>query len=286
MVLGCPAGPDCNDRDPGIHPGQKESCNGRDDDCSGVVDDDPSCGVPAHDARPVTVPASAVLMGSPTGQGAADEHPLHRVELSGYAIDRYEVTNQRYAACVRRALADVRAALLGQAASRYFQQPEFGDYPVVFVSWAEADSFCRWDQGRLADRGGVGARRARPGTEHPRLPLGRRAAGLHQGQPGGDDELRGRHRSGGSASRGASPWGVIDLAGNVWEWTADWYDRAYYSRSPERDPRGPERGTLKVMRGGCWVSGADSLRVACRKAELPDTWAPNVGFRCVRPQGR
>jgi formylglycine-generating enzyme required for sulfatase activity len=78
----------------------------------------------------------------------------------------------------------------------------------------------------------------------------------------------------------------MDLAGNVWEWTADWYDPAYYAGSPERDPRGPGRGTLKVMRGGCWASGADSLRVACRKAELPDTWAPNVGFRCVRPEGR
>ena len=80
---------------------------------------------------------------------------------------------------------------------------------------------------------------------------------------------------------GASPYGVMDMAGNVWEWTADWYDAGYYSKSPGEDPKGPSTGTLRVMRGGCWVSGASSLRTTCRKAELPDSWAPNVGFRCV-----
>jgi hypothetical protein len=75
------------------------------------------------------------------------------------------------------------------------------------------------------------------------------------------------------------------MAGNVWEWTSDWYDAGYYSRSSSRDPQGPEGGTLKVMRGGCWLSGENSLRTTCRKAELPGLWAPNVGFRCVYPEG-
>jgi formylglycine-generating enzyme required for sulfatase activity len=76
------------------------------------------------------------------------------------------------------------------------------------------------------------------------------------------------------------------MAGNVWEWTADYYDAHYYEKSPPADPKGPETGTLRVMRGGCWLSGADSLRVSCRKAELPSTWAYNVGFRCAYPEGR
>ncbi len=80
---------------------------------------------------------------------------------------------------------------------------------------------------------------------------------------------------------GASPYGAMDMAGNVWEWTADWYDATFYAHSPKTNPKGPEKGTLRVMRGGCWVSGADSLRSTCRKAELPQSWAPNVGFRCV-----
>jgi formylglycine-generating enzyme required for sulfatase activity len=284
--VSCPAGPDCNDRDPGIHPGQKESCNGRDDDCNGVVDDDPSCGVPAHDARPVAVPASALLMGSPTGQGAADEHPLHRVELSGYAIDRYEVTNQRYAACVRAGACQPPKLPSSAKRQAYFQQLDFGDYPVVFVGWAEADRFCRWDHGRLPTEAEweLAARGPAPSTRV--FPWGDEPPDCTRANLGGDTSCVGDTDLVGRRPRGASFWGVMDLAGNVWEWTADWYNSDYYRQSPERDPRGPGRGTLKVMRGGCWASGADSLRVACRKAELPNTWAPNVGFRCVRPEGR
>ena len=85
---------------------------------------------------------------------------------------------------------------------------------------------------------------------------------------------------------GASVLGVQDMAGNVWEWVADWYDARYYQASPGTNPKGPKDGTLKVMRGGCWESGADSLRVSCRKAELPNTWAYNVGFRCAFPEGK
>ncbi len=85
----------------------------------------------------------------------------------------------------------------------------------------------------------------------------------------------------GRRPEGASAFGVADMAGNVWEWTADWYDPVYYEHSPSSDPEGPASGALKVMRGGCFVSGADSLRVSCRKAELPSTWAYNVGVRCA-----
>jgi formylglycine-generating enzyme required for sulfatase activity len=282
---GCPAGPDCNDRDSAIHPGQKEVCNGRDDDCSGVVDDDPSCAAPMREARPVEVPPSALLMGSPDGQGAKDEHPLHRVELTGYAIDRYEVTNRRYLVCVKSGACPRPKLVTSAKRAVYFEEPAFADYPVVFVGWAEAERFCRWDHGRLpteaewelAARGPAPSTRVFPWGDEPpdctRANLGGEQSCL------GDTDLVGRRPG------GASVWGVMDLAGNVWEWTADWYDPNYYAGSPERDPRGPERGTLKVMRGGCWASGADSLRVACRKAELPGTWAPNVGFRCVRPRG-
>ena len=80
---------------------------------------------------------------------------------------------------------------------------------------------------------------------------------------------------------GASPYGALDLAGNVWEWTADWYDPGYYPASPGVDPRGPARGTLRVVRGGCFRSEADAVRSTCRRAELPGTWAPNLGFRCA-----
>jgi formylglycine-generating enzyme required for sulfatase activity len=78
----------------------------------------------------------------------------------------------------------------------------------------------------------------------------------------------------------------MDMAGNVWEWVADWYDEGWYGKTPASDPTGPKDGTLKVMRGGCWLSGSDTLRVSCRKAELPATWGYNIGFRCAYSEGR
>jgi len=225
-------------------------------------------------------------MGSPPDQGAADERPLHRVQLSAFAIDRYEVTNERYGACVKAGACSPPTLRSSAKRERYFDQPEFSHYPVVFVSWQQADSFCRWDQGRLPTEAEweLAARGPAPSTRV--FPWGDEPADCTKTNMGGARSCVGDTDLVGRRPAGASPWGVMDMAGNVWEWTADWYDAEYYSSSPVRDPRGPTGGRLKVMRGGCWASGADSLRVSCRKAELPGTWAPNVGFRCVRPEGR
>jgi formylglycine-generating enzyme required for sulfatase activity len=283
--LGCAAGPDCNDQDPAIHPGQKEVCNLRDDDCSGLVDDSPSCPTPTPVPMSIQLPQSTLLMGSPPDQGAADERPLHRVQVSAFSIDRYEVTNQRYAACVQAGVCSLPKLRSSAKRERYFDQAEFAHYPVVFVGWEQADRFCRWDKGRLPTEAEweLAARGPAPSTRV--FPWGDEPADCTKANMGGPQSCVGDTDLVGRRPTGASPWGVMDLAGNVWEWTADWYDAAYYSRTPARDPRGPANGRLKVMRGGCWASGADSLRVSCRKAELPGTWAPNVGFRCVRPEG-
>jgi formylglycine-generating enzyme required for sulfatase activity len=282
--VGCEAGNDCNDSDAQIHPGQAEKANLRDDDCNALVDEGLGRALPL-DARPVRVAASALLMGSPPDQGAADEHPMHRVDVSAFWIDRYEVTNARYAACMKAGACSRPALASSAKRESYLYAPEFGNYPVVFVSWEQADAFCRWDRGRLpteaewelAARGAAPSMRVFPWGDEPadctKANMGGPAGCL------GDTDLVGRRTA------GISPWGAMDMAGNVWEWTADWYDAGYYAASPDRDPRGPSRGTLKVMRGGCWASGSDSLRVSCRKAELPGTWAPNVGLRCVRPEG-
>jgi len=114
-------------------------------------------------------------MGSPADQGAADERPLHRVNVSAFSIDRYEVTNARYAACVK-AGACARPVLVSSAKRHdYFDAPEFGNYPVVFVSWEQANAFCRWDHGRLpteaewelAARGPAPSRRVFPWGDEP-----------------------------------------------------------------------------------------------------------------------
>ena len=282
--LGCRSGPDCNDGDRSIHPGWQESCNYREDDCNGLVDDQPECVAPPLDPLPVAVPEGSFLMGS--GRAAPDERPAHIVELASFTIDRHEVTNRRYAECVRAGACKPPALGSSRHRKEYFGDPRFADYPVIFVNWKQARTFCRHAGGRLpseaewekAARGAQIEERSYPwGNEPPSCAL------ANLGGPGscvGDADRVGRRLL------GQSPYGALDMAGNVWEWVEDWYDAKYYSKSPGADPRGPETGRLKVMRGGCWVSTADTLRVSCRKAELPSTWAHKVGFRCAYPEGR
>jgi formylglycine-generating enzyme required for sulfatase activity len=275
--VGCAKGPDCNDHDATMHPGAAESCNFRDDDCNGRVDDAPTCVVPPHDASRVTVPAGRFRMGS--DGGAADERPVHAVSGPAFQIDRYEVTNARYAACLKAGKCAPPSLSGSNQRAHYFDDPGFADYPVIFVSWDQASAFCAFEGGRLPSE--AEWERAARGTDSPRtFPWGDSPADCSKANMagcGGDTDLVGRREA------GASPYGAMDMAGNVWEWTRDWYDAGYYAHAPASDPRGPERGTLKVMRGGCWASGESSLRTTCRKAELPATWAPNVGLRCVYP---
>ena len=276
--IGCAAGPDCNDRDPAIHPGATEMCNFKDDDCNGLVDDVAECPALALDPSPVRVPEGSFLMGSESG--AADEKPVHRVQGSAFVMDRYEVTNARYHACVRAGACGAPSLSSSNSRTHYFDNPVFADYPVVLVSWKQAVKFCTFAGGRLPSE--AEWERAAAGSDAPRTyPWGDSPPDCSKANFAGcvgDTDRVGRRPA------GQSPYGAFDMAGNVWEWTADWYDASYYRQSPSQDPVGPATGTLKVVRGGCWMSGENSLRTTCRKAELPGLWAPNVGFRCVYPE--
>lgn len=225
----------------------------------------------------VKVPAGSFSMGSWTG--AADEQPVHRVSGAGFVMDRYEVTNARYALCVSDGVCSAPSLTSSFKRARYYDAPEYADYPVIHVAWGQANTFCTWAGGRLPTEA-EWERAARGTTDTRTYPWGDSAPDCDKANFAGcvgDTDRVGRRPA------GQSPYGVFDMAGNVWEWTADWYEAGYYARSPESDPTGPDAGYLKVMRGGCWMSGTSSLRTTCRKAELPSSWAPNVGFRCVYP---
>ncbi|HSM91496.1 MAG TPA: SUMF1/EgtB/PvdO family nonheme iron enzyme [Anaeromyxobacteraceae bacterium] len=239
--------------------------------------------VAALDPSAVDVPAGPFIMGSE--RGAPDERPVHAVEVAGFRLDRHEVTNARYRACVARG-ACARPALPGShRRPGYFDDPAFSDYPVIYVSWAQAEAFCRFAGGRLPTEAEWEKAARGPAPDRREYPWGDAPPDCLRANMGGVDGCVGDTDRVGQRPAGASPFGALDLAGNVWEWVADWYAPGYYAASPARDPRGPAAGTLKVMRGGCWESGASSLRVSCRKAELPAAWADNVGFRCAYGPG-
>jgi eukaryotic-like serine/threonine-protein kinase len=230
----------------------------------------------------VTVPSGPFTMGS--SKGAPDEQPVRKVTVSAMEIDRHEVSNARYRQCVGAGICSPPALPVSHTRPHYFDDPRFDEYPVIFVSWHQADHYCRFAGGRLPTE--AEWEKAARGTSDAReYPWGDEAPDCRRANMGGAKPCVGDTDRIGQRPAGASPCGAQDMAGNVWEWTQDWYAPDAYSSGATNDPKGPANGTLKVMRGGCWESGASSLRVSCRKAELPAAWADNVGFRCVWPAG-
>ena len=282
---GCSLGPDCNDRDAKVHPGQPEICNFRDDDCNAEVDDSPACTVPSESDGQVKVAAGEFIMGSAPGEGSADEQPRHRVWLSGFALDKFEVTNSRYRECVKSGACARPKLLSSHLRPDYFDNDRYANFPVVFVEAKQAETYCRYRSGRLPTEAEWEKAARGPSPSIARFPWGDKEPDCSLANMGGPQSCLSDTDRVGRRVSGQSPWGAVDMAGNVWEWVADLYDAAYYRQSPARDPMGPSVGSLRVIRGGCWESGADSLRVSCRKAVLASSWAYNVGFRCAYGKG-
>ena len=248
------------------------------------------------------IPAGEFLMGSP--DAGADERPVHRVHVSEFFIGRFAVTNDEYARFVRatghpapavRALplvtANGRDAAFRDLAQPYVWEdgeppPGRGSHPVVLVRYDDAVAFCQWMSAALG-------REVRLPTE---AEWEKAARGSLEGRryPWGDDidPAKGNYLADPSVKnqRGTRPtgtyppngYGLCDVAGNVWEWVSDWYASDYYGTGDVRDPRGPESGTLRLMRGGSWVNAdVNMLRCSYRHTVPPDTYAHSIGFRIV-----
>ena len=212
-----------------------------------------------------------------------DESPVHQVEVSPFFIGRYPVTVFEYDPFVASAGYKQekfwKAGAYGEFATpgHWQQQLRYPNRPVVEVSWYEAAAYCAWAKGRLPTEAEWECA-ARGGREGARYPWGNEKP----------DEFRANYLDGGADQptpvgmypEGATPQGIHDLAGNVLEWTADWWGR--YSEAAARNPRGPEKGSGKVIRGGSWLSGARRLRVSSRYGVGADVRDVVIGFRCVR----
>jgi formylglycine-generating enzyme required for sulfatase activity len=219
----------------------------------------------------VVVPAGEFWMGS--DDGFPDEKPRHRVHLDGFYIAKYQTTNALY----KRFMEATSRPAPGYWTNRDLNG---ATQPVVGVSWDEADAYCKWAGKRLPTE--AEWEKAARGTDGRQYPWGDQwdagRVSSRAGDPGG------KPLPVGSYAKDASPYGVHDMAGNVWEWVADWYAMDYFRRSPERNPQGPESGGTRVMRGGSWGIVDSTVRSGIRlqSQRQPQRFAKFIGFRCAR----
>ena len=222
----------------------------------------------------------------------AGEAGEHTVYLDSYYVDQFEVTNAQYATCVRSGSCRQLEDTSSETRSSYYGDPQYDDYPVIHVTWNDARSFCQWRGARLLTE--AEWEKAARGTDARLFPWGDSFDGSRANscdrnctEPRSietfDDGYADTSPVGWYAN-GQSPYGAYDMAGNVWEWTADWYDPDYYAKLPANssNPLGPASGEQRVVRGGSWLSDAFNLRSALRYIYKPSLDANHIGIRCAR----
>ncbi len=231
----------------------------------------------SQDPSMVLVPAGEFTMGSPTGD--PDERPPHQIFLDSYLIDKYEVSVEQYAVFLQESgnhpPSDWKA----------MNQLSHKKRPVSNVDWADATAYCKWAGKRLPTE--AEWEKAARGTDGRLYPWGNEpptSRHANYGQAGSSNH--GALAPVGSFEAGKSPYGLYDMAGNVWEWVSDWYDHDYYGVSPLRNPEGPPTGGYKGIRGGSWNSSPRALRSADRYWDPPSFRSQYLpGFRCAqKPQ--
>jgi formylglycine-generating enzyme required for sulfatase activity len=247
------------------------------------------------------VPAGPFVMGSDPGEGSPSERPEHIVTLSPYCIDRTEVTNEAYGACVTAGRCLPPTDLDSWTRTNCFMDPTYADYPVTWIDWARAASYCAWTGGRLpteaewekAARGGCElVAPAMCGAEDERTyPWGDAVptcsiANAHLGAS--DAFCVGDTWEVGSRAGGDSPYGLHDMTGNLWEWTSDWFGATAYDACAAgcSDPAGPTSGLGHTRRGGSWfdriTDGEGWLRTSARYGDAHvDSVDAIFGFRCA-----
>jgi serine/threonine-protein kinase len=222
----------------------------------------------------VYVPEGEFEMGSNDND---DEQPVHTVWLDAFWIDQTEVTNTMYAQCVEGGNCEDMAL-----------NPEKSSHPIVGADWANAEAYCEWAGRRLPSE--AEWEKAARGTDGRTYPWGNKipSCSLLNFNPG--EPCVGDTSEVGSYPAGASPYGALDMAGNAWEYVADWYDETYYGSSPDRNPVGPDSGSLpsgdlpgdlRVQRGGSYFQNEEVAKSSFRSWPNYDFGGGENGFRCA-----
>jgi formylglycine-generating enzyme required for sulfatase activity len=220
----------------------------------------------------VLIPAGSFLMGSSTGQ--ADEAPEHEVSLDAYYLDAFEVSNIMYRACVESGACTQGNKPDSFTYQGYRDNPSYDNYPVVGVTWDQAEAYCRWAGKRLPTE--AEWEYAASGPENLIWPWGNTfdanlsAASAPDVQP--VDSYPGA----------VSPFGVYNMAGNVGEWVADVYNEAYYANSPASNPLSTGDGAERIFRGGSFANPDGAFYTTSRRYKNGRTFNDvDIGFRCA-----
>ncbi|MBM4126206.1 MAG: formylglycine-generating enzyme family protein [Nitrospira sp.] len=223
----------------------------------------------------VTITAGPFVRGAESG--GFDERPTRTIHLDAFSIDRFEVTNHQYQQFV--VATSHRKPGLPSRYAKSGAKVRGMNQPIVYVSWDDAEAYCRWSGKRLPTE--AEWEKAMRGTDGRLWPWGDKE------QPDGANWARVNDGHEATARVGTfqldkSPYGVMDGAGNVMEWVEDWYGETYYKSSPDQNPPSPEYGTYRVLRGGSYTTTGADLRITSRSKMMPDFRDETIGFRCAR----
>lgn len=225
-----------------------------------------------------------------------EEKPPHDVYLDEFFIEKYEVSVAQFVAFLNaKCQGDTAAAekyvgvndsdgTIMYAKGRFMARSGFENRPVNEVSWFGADAYCKWIGRRLPTE--AEWEKAARGTDGRKYPWGNNDPGNNHNLAVYDykdhDDKFSDMKPVDSLPEGASPYGAHHMAGNVWEWVADWYDGDYCQKNVIENPKGPASEILRVLRGGSWGRDAHSIRAAYRDNGTPGNRDYNVGCRCAQ----
>ena len=211
----------------------------------------------------------------------ADMEPVHTVYLDAFWVDQTEVTNAMYTQCIADGACNLPRDNSSNTRESYYDNVEFENYPVVYVSWNDADSYCSWAGRRLLSES-EWEKAARGGLEGKMYPWGDDAPVCDKNVKNGANSLT--CNSADTEEVGVympNEYGIYDMASNVFEWTADWHSESYYANSPVENPQGPDSGENRVLRSASWSHTANFVQIAYRDWDEPNTVRNILGFRCA-----